>query len=137
MGMGRVPISFPVGSTKPAVVPPVSSTSVVGNLSSIIPPASANISALSKPAPVVHPLRPAIKVESSVLSKPLSVHQSAFEAVPDAKPMDIDNELEDKSEDIDIHDLHDPQCCTEYVQEIFDYCREKEVGFCSALHSAY
>lgn len=141
--MGRVPI-FPVGSSKPAVVPPVSSNAAVGSLTTIIPPVmvsssatTISSSALSKP--VVHQLRPALKVSSdtSVLAKPLGVHQSAFEVVPDAKPMDIDDELEDKSEDIDIHDLHDPQCCTEYVQEIFEYCREKEVGlqYFTALHS--
>jgi hypothetical protein len=32
--------------------------------------------------------------------------------------------------DIDIYDSRDLECCTEYVHEIFEYLRAKEVRVC-------
>jgi hypothetical protein len=37
--------------------------------------------------------------------------------------MDMDEPIED----IDANDRNDPTCCTEYVNEIFEYCHNREV----------
>ncbi len=36
-------------------------------------------------------------------------------------------DTDDQIEDIDAVDRNDPICCTEYVNEIFAYCRKREV----------
>jgi len=51
-------------------------------------------------------------------------HAFVFEKHHD--PMVIDEDLL-QAEDIDLNDQMDPQCCTEYVNDIFEYCREKEL----------
>eukprot|EP01111_Echinosteliopsis_oligospora_P011435 TRINITY_DN3779_c0_g1_i1.p1 TRINITY_DN3779_c0_g1~~TRINITY_DN3779_c0_g1_i1.p1 ORF type:complete len:463 (+),score=167.02 TRINITY_DN3779_c0_g1_i1:180-1568(+) len=42
---------------------------------------------------------------------------------------DMEEEIDDDeiAEDIDVADQDDPQCCTEYVHEIFEYSRLKEI----------
>lgn len=42
--------------------------------------------------------------------------------------------VDEPLEDIDANDRDDPQCCTEYVNEIFEYCHLKEV--CPSLVSS-
>lgn len=41
--------------------------------------------------------------------------------------MDDQMDLTEPIEDIDANDRDDPQCCTEYVNEIFEYCHQREV----------
>eukprot|EP01112_Ceratiomyxa_fruticulosa_P004065 TRINITY_DN1440_c0_g2_i1.p1 TRINITY_DN1440_c0_g2~~TRINITY_DN1440_c0_g2_i1.p1 ORF type:complete len:295 (-),score=57.19 TRINITY_DN1440_c0_g2_i1:301-1185(-) len=63
-----------------------------------------------------------------------------MEAPKQVDPMVIDSEEEEdddsnEPEDIDMYDAHDPQCCTEYVNDIFSYCRKKEVA--DAVNPSY
>jgi hypothetical protein len=43
-------------------------------------------------------------------------------------PMD-ELETDEVAEDIDAADVNDPQSVTEYVEEIYEYCRGREVRF--------
>eukprot|EP01113_Clastostelium_recurvatum_P002385 TRINITY_DN10993_c0_g1_i1.p1 TRINITY_DN10993_c0_g1~~TRINITY_DN10993_c0_g1_i1.p1 ORF type:complete len:432 (-),score=148.37 TRINITY_DN10993_c0_g1_i1:73-1368(-) len=110
-----------------AVVPQVSTAAALASRARV--PIAA-----PKPAVVVETSRVTRSASSSSLSSalaPAPVVPLPVEAVPApvAKQADVVMaDSDEEEEDIDMFDVTDPQCCTEYVTEIFEYCRKKEAA---------
>ena len=68
-----------------------------------------------------------------------AIPQPAPSAAPDRMDMsdnksDANSKALLKVEDIDINDKDNPQLVNEYVNDIYLYMRQLEVGFCSHYH---
>lgn len=87
---------------------------------------------MPKPAAIAKPAIPANKVVRSESFVALEVPVAPKQL--DDIFYECDEEMDDQMditepiiEDIDANDREDPQCCTEYVNEIFEYCHQREV----------
>lgn len=82
--------------------------------------------------PPLQPTNKAVSRESSftslaMLEKPTKLDEIFTDGDQEMLDGEQDIEIEPMIEDIDANDRDDPQCCTEYVNEIFEYCHQREI----------
>eukprot|EP01133_Synstelium_polycarpum_P002510 gene2510-2865_t len=101
-----------------------------GKSTILIQPQQTNIiSRITRSKTDISSLRPANNVTMKAVPK-VDQQPMALDDDEDVVPMtdDIQMELdEEQPENIDLYDAHDPQCVGEYVNEIFEYYRKKEI----------